>query len=634
MATPGAVPGRGGRRKTKPTTISKEEAQRLYVEGIGLGLGRDEAATRAQRTIKAVEYWRKTDLDFRARADQARLLAVVSKDRDPRDISFEDFCETYLGQRMFWHQLQWVDLLEGREPREVHPAQRYEKANPRFLLINTPVHHAKTATISTNYVLYRICMDPQVRVKIVSKTQVKAREILQSIKKVLSDPEYAALQAAFAPQGGWKATAEAWRADYFYVEREGKERDPTVEALGIGGQIYGSRANLIVLDDCVTGSNAHEWEKQLTWINREVRTRLGRTGKLLVVGTRIAPVDLYRELRNGENFSRGVSPWTYFAQPAVLEFQNDPADWHTLWPRSNATIEDGAEDVEPDEDGMYPAWDGPALLEARESISESDWAMVYQQADSVTSAAFPTHAVKGSCGMRDTGPMVPGVPGHRGRGMDGLYVIGSIDPSGSGDSGFVAYAVDRETKRRYVLRVQIITPWVWSRVRALIHEWTDELGINEWVVEKNMYHAALRHDEETVAFLQTRGVRMTEHFTQGNKHDVNIGVASLSPLFGEWEKTEDGRGWEARVKPLIELPKRHSEGALKLVEQLVTWFPDTKNKTDLVMALWFAELRARAVLAVSGGGRNTHLQSRFASPRRVARRGVVDMRDFAQKRGA
>lgn len=629
--TPAVKGGRGGRRKTKPTTISKEEAQRLYVEAIGQGVSVREAAARAQRSEKSIEYWRKTDAAFRERADQARMLAGLRRDEDPRSVTFEEFCETYLGQRLFWHQLQWFDLLEGREPRDIHPAQRYEPANDRFLLLNTPVHHAKTATM-TNYIVYRICMDPQVRIKVISKTQVKAREILQSIKKVLTSPEYAALQAAFAPNGGWKATADAWRADYFYVEREGKERDPTVEALGIGGQIYGARANLIVLDDCVTGTNAHEWEKQLTWINREVRSRLGRTGKLLVVGTRIAPVDLYRELRNGENFSRGVSPWTYFAQPAVLEFADDPADWKTLWPRSNQTIEDGAEDITPDEDGMYPAWDGPALAEARNSISEADWAMIYQQADVQESSTFPAHAVKGACGMRDVGPMTPGAPGHRRRGMDGLYVIGSIDPSGSGDSGFVALAVDRETKMRYVLRVQTLSPWHWATVRRLVMDWTDELAINEWVVEKNMYHASLRHDEEITTFLQTRGVRMTEHFTQGNKLDENIGVQSLAPLFGEWVKSEDGRVWEPRMKPMIELPKRHSEGALKLVEQLVTWFPNTKNKTDLVMALWFAELRARAVLSVSGSHRSSHLSNRFSAPRRVARRGVVDLRDFAQQR--
>ncbi len=52
--------------------------------------------------------------------------------------------------------------------------------------------------------------------------------------------------------------------------RTSTEKDPTVQALGIGGQVYGARANLIILDDCVTGANAHEWAKQLEWIQKEV----------------------------------------------------------------------------------------------------------------------------------------------------------------------------------------------------------------------------------------------------------------------------------------------------------------------------------------------------------------------------
>ncbi len=45
--------------------------------------------------------------------------------------------------------------------------------------------------------------------------------------------------------------------DAIYIERESNEKDPTLQALGIGGQIYGARADLIILDDCVTLSNLH-----------------------------------------------------------------------------------------------------------------------------------------------------------------------------------------------------------------------------------------------------------------------------------------------------------------------------------------------------------------------------------------
>lgn len=48
--------------------------------------------------------------------------------------------------------------------------------------------------------------------------------------------------------------------------RNSSEKDPTLQALGMGGQIYGARADLIILDDVITTANAHEWEKQLDWL--------------------------------------------------------------------------------------------------------------------------------------------------------------------------------------------------------------------------------------------------------------------------------------------------------------------------------------------------------------------------------
>jgi hypothetical protein len=332
-------------RGVKPAALgnSKEQAQRLFLEAISRGLVIKEAAAKAGRTEKAVEYWRANDTEFRAKYEQAKLLGKGSiEDKEVlKDLHFAEFSERFLHHKPYWHHLQWIDILEGGEPRDLHPAQIYEKASPQRLLINTPPHHGKTATITINYVVYRICMDPNVRIKLVSKNEKMAKQFLMAIKTRLTHPSFRELQAAYAPQGGWKETAEKWSATELYLggdDRDSGEKDPTVEALGMGGHIYGSRANLIILDDCIVGSNAHQWEDQMGWISREVTSRLGRTGKLLVVGTRIAPVDLYRELRNPDHYSGGKSPYTYLQQPAVLEYTERAEDWKTLWPRPRARL--------------------------------------------------------------------------------------------------------------------------------------------------------------------------------------------------------------------------------------------------------------------------------------------------------
>ena len=61
-------------------------------------------------------------------------------------------------------------------------------------------------------------------------------------------------------------------------------------------------------------------------------------GQLLVVGTRVAPVDLYRELRNPEHYTDAKIPWTYLAMPAVLGYGDDPSDWETLWPKCDLPL--------------------------------------------------------------------------------------------------------------------------------------------------------------------------------------------------------------------------------------------------------------------------------------------------------
>jgi hypothetical protein len=57
---------------------------------------------------------------------------------------------------------------------------------------------------------------------------------------------------------------QATRVTFGDELRESSEKDPNIEAVGIGGQIYGKRADMIIVDDAVTLKNANEFEKQIT----------------------------------------------------------------------------------------------------------------------------------------------------------------------------------------------------------------------------------------------------------------------------------------------------------------------------------------------------------------------------------
>jgi hypothetical protein len=598
-----------------------------FLTAIANGMTVNAASEVAGVKADTVKYWVKSDDQFRLELDDAKVkrdnVRAGSDTADKFNLSFEDFSQDYLEMKVFPHQQNFISLLEKGEPAWVHDSMVYEPATRNRVLINIPPEHAKSTTITVNYSTYRIALDPNVRIIIVSKTLYKAREFVYAIKQRLSHPRWSKLQKTYGPDGGWKDDADTWKTDTVYLgseTRDSSEKDPTLQALGMGGQIYGARADLIILDDCITGANAHEWEKQIKWLQQEVITRLGKNGKLLIVGTRIASNDLYRELRNPEHWSGGKSPFTYLAMPAVLEVHDDPKDWVTLWARSDRPW-DGDEDTTPDSDGLYQKWDGPTLFNRRSEVTPSTWAMVYQQQDVEDDSIFPPLAITGCVnGMRKIGPLSFKAPGHPNGGT--FRIVMGIDPAMAGATAAVIVAADIDTNERYILDAVNMTEPTPAKIRELIEEWTLKYQPNVVVAEKNAFQLFLTKDEAIRDFLSSRGIQFREHFTGNNKWDVDFGVASMAPLFGivregKFEKNSN----------LIHLPStERSEGMKALINQLIIWKPDMKKKqaSDMVMALWFTELVIREWLERKNYTQR-YTTSRWHSMKQLNTRQVVDL---------
>lgn len=579
------------------------------------------------RSVKSYEYYRKTDPDFALGVDKVRSMTARGDINAPREEvpPFAEFSSKYLGTDVYPHQRHWIDLLESRPPVDVHPAITYEPGDPDLLIVNTPPEHAKSTTITVNYALYEICRNPNIRIIIVSKTQAMAQKFLLSIKNRLTHPKYQDLHLAFGPPGGFEKNSDSWKQDLIYLSSEARdsgEKDPTVQAIGVRGHIYGARADLIIMDDCVDHTNAHEYEKQIDWIQSEVMSRIDQDGgKLLVVGTRLRPRDLYSELRDPMRYPDETSPWTYFAQPAVLEFDEDPDKWVTLWAKTNMPPVSGK--GIPDKDGLYDKWTGPALAKKRGRMSPNLWAMVYQQQQVHEDATFPSAAIKGVInGTRNIGIIPKGKAGNRVNGMDGLIVIAGLDPAGSGYTAAVCIGLDTSTQKRYLLDVSNQPGMRPDAIRELIKDWTDKYHVSEWRVEKNAFQTMLTQDREVREYLTSKGATLKEHHTGNNKWDADFGVASLTTLF---YGHEDGNA-------LIEFPSTHqSEGLKSLIEQLVTWYPDApkSQKTDCVMAFWFTELGCRDRLSAIQTYARTHNRgSLFHTKYDRSRQQIINLADY------
>ena len=604
-------------------------AKRIILTCVAEGMTVEEACKSAGKSIKSYEYYRRTDRAFADKADRTRLglRDKVFASTDVMDLDFISFRQRFLHSQTFPHQKNLIDVIQGREPSWLHPSMKYEKGQDSRILLNIPPNHAKSMTITVDYVTWMLCQNPNFRILIVSQTQRLAADFLYAIKQRLTHPMYEDLQAAYAAGVGFNTKSASWQATRvtFGDElRESSEKDPNIEAVGIGGQIYGKRADMIIVDDAVTLSNANDFERQIKWLNQDVRSRLNPTGKLIIVGTRVSAIDLYRELRNGDRYPGGIVPWTYLAMPALLQTDEDPNKWETLWPYTDVPFDGQTEEDKHPDTGLYPRWNGQNLFNERQQMDTSTWALVYQQQDISDDAIFDPVSVRGSIdGMRKSGPLTPGYPGHP-KSTNGFVTVCGLDPAMVGDTAVVCYAIDRTTYKRYIVDTIKITRPTPAQIRQIIFDWTVTYAPSEWIVEKNAFQAFLTQDEGIRQYLANRGVRLREHHTGNNKWDSGFGVASMSTLFGT--KQEDGKHHRDN---LIHLPSDQTENIKSMIEQLVTWSPTTKGKTDMVMALWFCEIRAREI--INYGNNNVHhMKNPFLSRAELSKRAVVNIEDLLE----
>ena len=247
---------------------------------------------------------------------------------------------------------------------------------------------------------------------------------------------------------------------------------------------------------------------------------------------------------------------------------------------------------------------------------------VYQQQDVQEDSIFAPACVQGSInGMRKRGPLKPGAAGHP-KEQGQWYTIMGLDPAMTGNTAAVVMTVDRRTKKRYILDVENMSDPTPQKIQTLIESWVTKYRPNELRIEINAHQKAYALDEELRTYLASQGVRFASQFTGKNKWDAAFGVAAMSGLFGTM------RGNTHQNDNLMEIPSQEgSEGIKALIQQLITWTPDTKGKTDCVMALWFCELRAREVIGISKIGQ-THVYNRWATPRQLSNRGVLDINEY------
>jgi hypothetical protein len=227
--------------------------------------------------------------------------------------------------------------------------------------------------------------------------------------------------------------------------------------------------------------------------------------------------------------------------------------------------------------------------------------------------------------MRKRGPLKQDTPGHP-RHIEGTYTVIGLDPAMAGATAAVVATYNRSDGKIYVLDcVNMIEPTP-MKIQALIEEWVEKYKPQELRIEINAHQKAYALDDNLRNYLAGHGCQLKSHYTGKNKWDVSFGVASMASLFGT---IREGRYQD---NGLIELPSNEgSEGLKTLVQELITWKPDTKNPTDCGMALWFAVIRFRELMQASSRV-GQYAQNRWATRAQQSRRGSLNLDEaFAEQ---
>lgn len=561
----------------KGSTANTEWAKEHFLTLLKHGYNFSQAAERLDRTYQWWAGMRKKDPEWEKEA-----LAIVAGESvlwsypDLTHMTFDEFTELYAGFSLAEHQ------------------KRIEKAlvDPmaKLVLILGHPESGKSTLVSLWYVLYRICQDPDNRVALVTKNLSKAQDMLTRIKRYLTE-EHLYEDAkrnliedfnGFKPQHG----DMDWSKDQIMIKhRTSGERDPTVQALGIGKQIYGSRLDYLILDDALVQANQITEltrERIDDWFDSEARSR-AQKGQTIVNGTRLLPQDLYGQWRKAWADHR---LYREVIIPAILDeyTEQERVTWPEYW-----TL-DGYDLTEEYKGEVVVTGHQMGMRDIRDSInakSPDRWRLVYQQEDvEQDSSIFLERHIDAALDLGAGRPLGKVYPHER-------LVLG-VDPATTGRAAAVLLAVDPTTRVRTVIDIfvgarlgatgvrQSLLYDFWERYKGLDHP------VDVTVIETN-FAKTLLGDEILKQRATSAHTTIVDHHTLGQgrkgKWDEEYGIAAMAGLFG------------AGLMSFANNSEEDKEKLQPLIEDLLV-FPWSKVQ-DAAIALWVANTEANYAPAVA-----------------------------------
>jgi hypothetical protein len=196
--------------------------------------------------------------------------------------------------RISFRQFVWLwNRVQGQTTPVLHLeiaqwlGRRWELGDRRLVLL--VFRNAGKSTLVGIFCAWLLLNDPDLRILVLAAEHDLARKMVRNVKRII---ERHPLTQRLVPQ-----RAEQWAADQFIVCRRLTRRDPSLLARGIGANITGSRADVVICDDvevpntCATPNKRADLRERL----REIDYILAPGGLQLFVGTPHSYYSIYSE---------------------------------------------------------------------------------------------------------------------------------------------------------------------------------------------------------------------------------------------------------------------------------------------------------------------------------------------------
>jgi hypothetical protein len=199
-------------------------------------------------------------------------------------------------------------------------ADRYDR-----LIVMAHPDSGKTTQLGIMRILHTLGNDPSKLIAVVSKNADNSVKITRATKEIIEkSEELAEVFPSLLPGGMWTESK-------FVVRRHIPGiKDPSVQALGIGGSIIGSRVDLLVLDDVLDLENtmsSMERKKTIRRITESYINRLSRTGKVIFLTNAWHPDDAAHYFE--KESKKGNSRWHVARFPVI--YDNGELSWPEHW---------------------------------------------------------------------------------------------------------------------------------------------------------------------------------------------------------------------------------------------------------------------------------------------------------------